>query len=393
MIARISVWLILALLLPDVYFERVYICRSRKYKWLKRLLLCGSSLLMVVYTLFLSLQYDFAPHSVSTLNIYLLLTGIYTVPKLLFAVCSLLGWGHCRYHHTVTNWGNYAGAVLAIAVIALVVYGSTWGFNSVVVRHETFYSKQLPASFDGYKIVQFSDAHVGTYDSSRQYILKAAVDSINAQQADVVCFTGDLQNMRPIELQPVSRLLSSIKAPDGVYSVLGNHDYADYTHDTEAQKKRNEQLTMHYEQSFGWQLLNNEHVTLKRDNDSIIIAGMENDGKAPFPSKGNILKALKGTAVGSFKIMLEHDPSAWDRKILPQSDVQLTLSGHTHAMQFKVLGWSPAALLYKEWGGMYQHQQRAISVSTGVGGFIPFRVGVKNEIVVITLRRVPPSKQ
>ena len=214
------------------------------------------------------------------------------------------------------------------------------------------------------------------------------VDDINALKPDAIVFTGDLQNVEPKEIYPFKLLLGSLKAKDGVFSVLGNHDYAYYArHASEAQQAANEQEIVDLERAMGWNVLMNAHHVVRRGSDSIVIAGMENQGRPPFPEKGNIRQTMSGVGQQAFTVMLQHDPSAWRTVILPQSNAQLTLSGHTHAMQFSVFGLSPAALLYKEWGGMYHEGNRAINVSVGMGGFIPFRIGATNEIVVITLHR------
>lgn len=356
---------------------------------------------MCAYTIYLATERNFAPDSMSVLNVYLFLLGVIVVPTALFSLCSLLEWGHCRFHHTRNNWGNLVGLIFAVIAIFIVVYGSTFGFNKVVVRHEDFYSSDLPKVFDGLRIVHFSDAHVGTYEGGKAKILSEIVDTINAQEADIVCFTGDIQNITPKELYPVMQTLDRIKAKSNaasndkthgeeqsmVFSVLGNHDYSEYIKASDAIKVANERELISLERQLGWDLLLNEHRTIRRGSDSIVIAGMENDGRKPFPEKGDIGKAMAGVKPTAFTIMLEHDPSSWRRTILPKSHAQLTLSGHTHAMQFSLFGFSPAALVYKEWGGVYSEGKRAINVSVGMGGFIPFRFGASNEVVVITLHR------
>ncbi len=386
MIARIFILLLLIIILPDAYIDRMLLRRKAWYNRTIRVLWWLQSIILCVYTVCLATSKNFAPDNVIWLNVYLLLLGVVVIPKLVFAICSLLGWGHCRFHHTKDSYGNAIGILLALIIIAFTLYGSTFGFNKVTVRHEDFYSEDLPEAFDGYKIVHFSDLHAGTF-AGRQQLPGMIADSINAANADAVMFTGDIQNMEPKELRPYKNILSSLKSKDGVFSILGNHDYSQYIKADEKTKAANERETIMMEKSFGWNLLLNSNKTIRRGKDSIIIAGMENDGKPPYPMRGDIKKAARGVKKGAFMIMLEHDPTAWRRKILPQSGAQLTLSGHTHAMQFEVLGWSPASFIYDEWGGMYHEGKRAINVSTGAGGFIPFRIGATNEIVVITLHR------
>lgn len=385
MIARILIPVLLIIILSDLYIDRRLLRRRTRYLWWQRLLWWLPGILMCVYSLLVALSRDFAPSSMTVLNIYLLLLGVVVLPKFVFALCSLLGWGHCRFHHTKNNWGNLVGLLLGVVIIFIVVYGSTFGFRKLVVRHVVYRSPDLPEAFNGYKIVQFSDAHVGTYGDGGTALLAKFVDSINAQKPDVILFTGDIQNMQPKELYPVMPILSGLKAKDGVFSVLGNHDYSDYIKADDAVKVANERELVSRERQFGWNLLLNENKVIRRGNDSIVIAGMENDGRPPFPQKGDLKKTLAGVGKSAFVIMLEHDPTAWRRKILPESNAQLTLSGHTHAMQFSIFGFSPASFVYDEWGGMYYEGQRALNVSVGMGGFIPFRFGASNEIVVITL--------
>lgn len=374
------------IVLSDFYVHRCYLRRKVTPLWAALWWIPG--VVMAVYTLFLGLQRDFAPSDNTVLNVYLFLLGLIVVPKFVFVLCSVAGRLVRRLCHGRRNWGNAVGAVLVLLMWYVLVYGSFVGFNKIEVWRIVYSSPDLPGAFNGYRIVQFSDAHVGTYGTSRAGLLRRAVDSINAQRADMIVFTGDLQNMRPGEITPHEGVLSSLKAPDGVFSILGNHDYAEYLKANEAVKAENCRRMVETQRRMGWTLLLNDHRTVRRGGDSIVIAGMENDGDGKrFPWKGDVKKTLNGVSDSAFVIMLEHDPSAWRRKILPQCEAQLTLSGHTHAMQFELFGWSPASLIYREWGGLFREGDRAINVSTGLGGFIPFRFGVPGEIVVIELKR------
>lgn len=374
------------IVLPDLYVH----CRYLRHRAtpLRTVLWWVPGALMVVYTLIMGLQRDFAPSDNTVLNVYLFLLGLLVVPKFVFVLCSVAGLLVRCLCHGRRNWGNAVGAVLVVLLWYVLIYGSFIGFNKLEVRHVVYTSPDLPEAFDGYRIVQFSDAHVGTYGTSRAHLLRRAVDSINAQRADMIVFTGDLQNMQPGEIAPHEAALASLKARDGVFSILGNHDYAEYLKVGEAVKAENCRRMIDTQRRMNWTLLMNEHRTVRRGNDSIVIAGMENDGDGRrFPQKGDVAKTLRGVSDGAFVIMLEHDPNAWRRKILPQCGAQLTLSGHTHAMQFELFGWSPSSLVYREWGGLFSEGGRTINVSTGLGGFIPFRFGVPGEIVVITLAK------
>lgn len=388
MIARIFLPVILATLLAFLFIDRYHISRWKKPTWWKRLLWWSLGAVETAYTIFMAMQRDFAPRDGRVLNTYLFLLGLIVMPAAVFALCSATGMALRRIFHLHRNYGAPVGLALVAMMLAVLFYGSTAGFSKVVVRHIEYSSSDMPLSFDGYRIVQFSDAHVGTYGHSRQNILAAAVDSINAQQADAVVFVGDLQNMEPNELTPHLIILCSLRAKDGVFSVLGNHDYAAYIDADEKTKQSNCRKMVECQRQMGWTLLRNEHRAIRRGGDSIIVAGMENEGKSDrAPKRGDLGKTLNGVGDKAFVVLLQHDPTCWRSKILPQCRAQLTLSGHTHAAQFAIGGWSPAALIYDEWGGLYYFGDRAINVTTGLGGFVPFRFGVPGEIVVITLRK------
>jgi hypothetical protein len=312
---------------------------------------------------------------------FFMIMGLVVVPLLLVLLCRWLmpkrHWCKGAFACTLIIWG-------------LVLFGHFVGYQDLEVHRYDFVSKDLPQSFDGYRIVQFSDAHIATMSGSRQWLLQRAVDSINALQPDVIVFTGDLQNLHPDELDEFKSVLRQLHAKDGVYSVLGNHDYPTYLDCDEATKETLLRQTIQFERELGWRLLLNEHSIIRRDSDSIVIAGMENWGKPKrMPRRGDVAKTLAGLSANSspFILMLQHDPTAWREKILPQCQPQLTLSGHTHGGQFQLFGWSPAALSYEVWGGWAYEDRCALFVSTGLGALIPFRLGVPGEIVQITLKK------
>lgn len=284
-------------------------------------------------------------------------------------------------------WQRTAVACTLI-IWVLTGYGFLFGFQQLEVRHVEYVSADLPETFDGYRIVQFSDAHAASMRGWQQWMVQRAVDSINVQQADAVVFTGDMQNVWPDELPPQVPFFRQLKSRDGVFAVLGNHDYAVYQDCDEANKALNCQKTVQNLRNMGFDLLLNEHRVVRRDSDSIVIAGMENWSNVErMPRRGDVRQTLAG--LGSplpFTVLLQHDPTCWREKILPECKAQLTLSGHTHGGQVLLFGWSPASLKYEEWGGMTYEGSRAICVSTGLGALIPFRLGLPGEIVVITLR-------
>ena len=291
----------------------------------------------------------------------------------------------CR--RTRRRWLRLLALLFVLFGWYVLAYGTFVGFSQICVRHVEFASADLPAAFDGYRIVQFGDAHLGSYTGWRQPILGRAIDSINAQKPDLIVFTGDIQNKVPDEIELHLKQLQRLKAKDGICSVMGNHDYPHYVDCDDIQKVANLGQTMSTEDDLGWYLLNNGYHRIRRGEENIVIAGMENDGEGRFPQLGNITSALIGLNRQSFVIMLEHDPTSWRRKILPHSHCQLTLSGHTHGGQFSLFGLSPAMFSYREHYGMYYAGDRALNVTSGLGGVVPFRFGTPPEIVVITLKK------
>ena len=283
---------------------------------------------------------------------------------------------------------HIVGLTVSVSIVLIITYGFTMDFGAFKVHHVEFESSDLPASFYGYKIVMFTDVHIGNFAERRQWMVKRAVDSINAQNPDAIVFCGDIKNSDPSELKPFVGALSSLKARDGVFSVLGNHDYSLHNHDISEEERRkcNEQ-TIKTERSFGWHLLMNENAIIRRGADSIVIAGEENDGIKPFPCYADAAKTMAGINDSSFVVMLQHDPSAWHRQILPQTNAQLTLSGHTHAGQMSIFGWSITSMIYKENNGAYYQGDRMLYVCSGLGGIVPFRINFPSEIVVITLKK------
>ncbi len=387
MIARIIFPIILAIVLPEIYFDIYYLRRRYKYRFWRRLLWLLPGILMLVYSIALATIRNFVPDDLKLLNMYLALVGLLVGPKAVFALFSFLGHLWCKITHSRHNWGNLIGFFACLFGVYVFVYGYTAGFRKLDVNHVDLEFADLPDGFDGYRIVQFSDAHVGTFTGKRKKILIRTVDSINAQKADAIVFTGDIQNIQPSELHPLQGILSSLKARDGVYSVLGNHDYSTYIKAAPAVKVSNEHEIISLERQFGWDLLLNEHRVIHRGKDSLVIAGEENEGVAPHPNKADLRKTLSAVADGAFVIMLQHDPSAWRKTILPESTVQLTLSGHTHGGQLSLFGFRPTMLMMSEDKGLYEQSGRYLYVNAGLGGVVPFRFGVPSEITIITLHK------
>lgn len=385
MIARIFIFIILATILPDVYVYRRYLRRRFDLAAWQRLLWWLLGAAMIAATLMYTMIDNFAPDNLTWFNIYLFMLGLIVVPKLLFVVSSLVGRLVRRVFHLHRNWGNYIGLVIVLGELYVLFTGSMLGPDRLRVNEVTLEFNDLPQAFDGYRIVQFSDAHLG---SMRTELLSRAVDEINSQRPDMIVFTGDLQNMRPQELTRHAPVLARLHSRDGIYSVLGNHDYSEYLPSLpETTKRAYERQTRSFETSIDWNLLLNDRRIIRRGQDSLVIAGGENDGLPPFPQKADLKCTLRGISSKSFVVMLLHDPSAWRRSILPYSKVQLTLSGHTHGGQFSLFGLRPTQIVGKEDAGLYSEGNRKLFVSTGLGGFVPFRFHMDPEVVVITLRK------
>lgn len=391
MIARAPYLFLLLIIIPDLYFDLHY--WRHKYSAGQRFCRWLPTIGLVAYTIYLMYEKNFIPDNSTIIYIYLFLLGLIAIPKVVYMLFSLAGLSFSHLFHRKKsarphkNYGNLIGLICVPILWFILIYGSFVGFSELEINRHTYTSPDIPKAFNGYRIVQFSDAHVGSYTDGRKEILQRAVDSINALRPDLIVFTGDLQNVKPEELYSQMDILSRLKAKDGVYSVLGNHDYAKYVDCSEAEKAANCRETVSLEKQLGWTLLQNEHRYIERGKSRIVIAGMENDGDGKnFPQKGNISKTLKGVDDDDFILMLEHDPSSWRRKIIPDGRAQLTLSGHTHKMQFSLFGWCPLSLTGKEINGWYNEDEQSLFVSAGLGGLIPFRFGAPGEVVLITLK-------
>lgn len=251
--------------------------------------------------------------------------------------------------------------------------------------------KNLPQAFKGYKIVQISDVHSGSFFHPEK--LQHAIDLINEQNPDLVLFTGDMVNNYAEEFKPFIPLFKSIKAKDGKFSVLGNHDYGDYGAWKSAEEKaQNIPLLEKYEAEAGFKMLRNENISIEKDGEKIYILGVENWGIPPFPQYGDLDKALDGVPTDALKILMSHDPTHFDEVVKKHPiEIQLTLSGHTHGMQFgldlKNIRWSPVKFKYKKWADLYESAGKYLYVNRGFGVIAyPGRVGVFPEITVIELQ-------
>lgn len=274
----------------------------------------------------------------------------------------------------------------ALGVMGWFAFGFIEGWKRLELKHITFTSPDLPPYFDGYRLVQITDFHLGSFPPGNDFVQKV-VDATNNEEPDMILFTGDLVNNQASEVEPYLDTLGLLHASDGIYSIWGNHDYCEYgnNHSIGA-LKRNRRMLYGYQESLGWHQLMNEHHVVSHGMSSIAVIGVENPGQPPFTNRSNLKKAMKGVDPDMFKILLSHDPHHWRREVVGKK-IQLTLAGHTHAGQLKIGKWTPARLAFKEWGGAYRIGEQMLYVSSGIGGSFPFRLGAWPELTVVTLKR------
>lgn len=378
---RVAIFFLLMLLLPDWYIHRIYI-RCKKSKLYSRLLWWPTIGLLMLLALFIALHDSLHDY----FGIYLIVTLCFCIPKLTFVVFSLV----LRSINKVAGLKipHAAISVLpAMAMLGYILFGAIKGKENFKVREVTFTSENLPEEFDGYRVLQLSDIHSGSWKGNPE-ALKRAIDICNSQNADLALFTGDLVNSRSDELIEFMNIFAGLKAKDGVYSVLGNHDYGTYVKwDSEADRIINIDSLIARENRMGWRMMNNSHTIIRRGNDSIAVIGVENSGRPPFPDYARLKEASAGTE-GMFQILMSHDPTHWRREVLPKSDIELTLSGHTHDMQITFFGLSVSSFIYPEHNGMYMEGERGLYVNIGLGHvLLPMRLGAWPEITVITLKK------
>lgn len=404
MIARILIPVVVFTLLPYLWIYKRYGKLRLKSLW-QRVLFWLPAFVVIAYSAYITIQPNFLPRNPVLIDIWFVMMAVCAVPQFVFSLFSVFGWCCMRLLHGHRNWGKLLGLVVGAVAFFCFIYGFTEGFPKMQVKRITIYVPNLPKSFEGYRIVQFSDIHLGSYYGWRGHLPQRDIDSINAEKPDLICFTGDLQNVTPDELPKYQALLSSLKARDGVMSVLGNHDYTYYMDvDDKQEIAALEKRMQDFQRSCGWHLLMNEHVAVHRGADSIYVAGTENYDK---PKRTNVRKALYGIRPGSFVLMLQHIPKQWretwpstinkekdengdvigpDRKDSLVVAPQLTLSGHTHAGQISILGLRPSMFTPYDYG-LFEEEGCQLYTTSGLGGTVPIRIGATAEIVVITLKR------
>ena len=331
----------------------------------------------------------------------MLIMGIFLmfyVPKLLFNLTQLLGdlsMGMASLFgkdaSDFRSWFLIPGALLGLLVFLGFGWGMAKGRTHVKVHEKRINISRLPESFQGLKVVQLSDIHLAGFYHHPGYIRKV-VAQVNQLQPDLILFTGDMVHNFAEETDPFVEILKELKAPLGKFAVLGNHDYGAYFQwKSKEEELANLEKVKQQIRACGFDLLLNEHRTLPRNGDSLEIIGVENWGKPPFPQYGDLPRALSGSDSSLVRILLSHDPSHWDLQVRGKENIELTLSGHTHAMQFGIeigkFKWSPSRWTYKHWGGLYRENGQYLYVNRGLGytGF-PGRVGIRPEITLLILQ-------
>ncbi|SIS96575.1 metallophosphoesterase [Belliella pelovolcani] len=292
---------------------------------------------------------------------------------------------------TRVKWLSVLALTVSMIPFSSFVYGIAKGKYNFTVHREVIYFEDLPEAFDGFTITQLSDIHAGSFKDFEA--VQKGVDLAKAQGSDLFVFTGDLVNHHAEEIEPMIPIFAQIKAPYGQFSIIGNHDYGDYVSwESAAAKQENFEKFKNQHERLGYRLLIDEHTKIEKEGQFITLVGVQNWGVG-FQSKGDLEKALENTSTSDFKILLSHDPSHWDQEVKKHSNkIHLTLSGHTHGMQFGIetplIRWSPVQYRYPNWAGLTSFEDKFLYVNRGFG-FHAFsgRVGIWPEITVIELRK------
>jgi hypothetical protein len=283
------------------------------------------------------------------------------------------------------------GIVFAGLPLLPLVYGIAHGRFDFTKRYVQLRFPNLPDAFNGIKIVQLSDFHIGTFIHDRDKI-ETLVEMVNSEEPDLLLFTGDFINNYATEVDSFVDILKKFEAKLGKYSILGNHDYGEYVRwKTEADKMKNFQRLIQRQKEIGFDLLQDESRKISVSDQEIELIGIENWGLPPFPQYGDLRKAMANVEKNAFKILMSHDPTHWDAQVRGKTDIDLMLSGHTHGAQFGIeipgWRWSPVTMRYKQWGGLYTEGEQSLYVNTGLGSIgYPGRVGMPPEITIFELR-------
>lgn len=384
--------LLLINIVVDIYIARA-IRHRVKQRWPLMLHygVCGVSL--ALFTILACMPVSSLSDELFTVFSWVLLAFVaLIVPRYLFTLVDLCARIPELFKHRRCRPLSIAAGIMAVVSFVMILWGAFVTRYSVQIKEVSVEIDNLPPAFDGYRIAQISDMHVGSYGDDDSFIRKL-VGELNGLNADMIVFTGDIVNRHADELRPFIGELSKVSAGDGQYAILGNHDYADYYYPDDSIARVNDRARLiNFYSLTAFDLILDDYRTIYRGNDSIILIGVENIGRPPFQVYGNLDMAYPSPDDSCTKILLSHDPSHWHDDIAGHDDknIALTLSGHTHAMQTRILGWSPASLMHPEWGGLYHdasgRHQLYVNIGTGTVG-TPMRIGATPEITLITLKR------
>ena len=288
----------------------------------------------------------------------------------------------------IVRWSVFI--VVVISIVSSILWGRYVTRLRLEVNRSEVVSHRVPSAFDGLTIAHISDFHLDSFDKETEMcFVEEIIDRLISEQPNIICFTGDLVTIRSAQAIPYRKLLHKLSSSGiPVFSVMGNHDYADYVWDFDEPRRIADRDSLRQlMREVGWRVLDNESTWIRRGNDSILIAGVENIGEPPFSVYGDLHKALDGNYSDNvFTILLSHNPTHWRSEVLPHTSIDLTLYGHTHAMQFCIGSWTPSKWKYPEFAGQYHEGNQFLNVNTGLGGVGPkIRIGVKPEISLITL--------
>lgn len=381
------------IILPDLIIFQEIKKQVRK-KWLLILhIIISSFFILGIMAMFLFVR---SSHDEDEIQLFMwfnwLLLLIY-LPKLIFSIFLLIHWLFKKIAPSIHSLFIYIGLFLSSVMFISFIYGAVRGRLELTIDRISIPISELPSTFNGFKIIQISDLHIGNLGHEPRF-WQQIVDTINAEKPDLIVMTGDMMNNFADELTPNDiALFSTLHARYGKISILGNHDYGDYTNwPSKAAKQANLDSLEQRERRMGFRLLLDEHLFIVKNHDSIAIAGVQNWSKPPFHSYGNLPKAMHGIKNFPFVILLTHDPNHWMAQAVDYPTIYLTLSGHTHAWQFGInrfgIHWSPAEWMFKQWDGLYTYQNKYLYVNRGLGYIgVPIRIGMPPEISIITLKQ------
>ena len=380
-------------MLADWYIYRCILRRAdRVAKWKKFHLLTSGFLYMILIGALINIAVSVNDTGL-VVSMWLIFTffSVY-IPKYIFIIFDLIARIPKIFHRHRIRIVSTICVIAGFAVMGIFWWGALFNRTAIDVKDVTVEIKNLPESFNDYKIVQISDLHVGSFLNDTTFVSKI-VEHVNREEPDLILFTGDMVNRHSEEMEEFAAPLANLKAKDGAFAILGNHDYADYypEYRTDGEKEVDVERLRDLYGMTAFNLLEDESRVIERGKDKIVLIGVGNIGKGPFPVYGSLNKAYPTLNDSEVKILMSHDPSHWQDSIMnnPATNIDLTLSGHTHAMQMDIAGFSPARYYHKMWKGLHHDdlgRQLYINIGSGTVG-IPARIGATPEITVITLKK------